>query len=427
MKSEITKQTDTEVTLLITATEAEIKHSYEHAIGHYRPRVKAAGFRPGKAPDNIVVREIGDTTIQTETIEHTISHAYSDAVTHEKLQVIGQPKIDIKKWVPYTVLEFEAVTEIVPPIKLPDYKKIKKSQKKVDVTEDQINQMIEDLRRRVAKRVPAVRPAQMEDEVKFDFDGLQKGKPVEGASSKNFTLKLGSGQFIPGFEEEMVGLKVGDEKTFTVTFPKDYHEKSLAGQPVDFTVKVHEVTALELPAPDDKFAAEVGPFKTFDALKADVKDQLTVEAESNAKRELESEILDELVSKMSTTVPESLVTQQIERLKADLSQRLAQSGLNMDQYLEIQKKSQQDLEKELHPEAERRVKLALLLSEVAKEEKLTITADELDSELESLRQQYTDPAMQEELSNPHIREDLYNHLLSTKTINKLIEYATTKK
>ncbi len=427
MKAEITKKTDTEVTLLIIASEAEIKHSYEHAIDHYRPRVKVAGFRPGKAPDNIVVREIGDTTIQTETIEHTISHAYSDAVNQEKLQVIGQPKIDIKKWVPYSTLEFEAITEIVPPIKLPDYKKIKKSPKKVQVTEDQISQMVEDLRRRVAKRGPALRPAQLEDEVKFDFDGRQNGKPVEGASSKNFSLKLGSGQFIPGFEEQMVGLNVGDEKTFTVTFPSDYHEKSLAGQPVDFTVKIHEVTAFDLPEKDDKFAAEVGPFKTYKDLVADIKDQLTVEAEENAKRELETELLDEIVSKLKTTVPEKLVAQQIERLKADLSQRLAQSGLNMDQYLEIQKKSQEDLEKELRPEAERRVKLALVLSEVAKEEKLTVTAGELDSELESLRQQYTDPAMQEELSSPRIREDLYNHLLSTKTINKLIEYATNKK
>jgi trigger factor len=171
----------------------------------------------------------------------------------------------------------------------------------------------------------------------------------------------------------------------------------------------------------------VGPFKTYKDLVADIKDQLTVEAEENAKRELETELLDEIVSKLKTTVPEKLVAQQIERLKADLSQRLAQSGLNMDQYLEIQKKSQEDLEKELRPEAERRVKLALVLSEVAKEEKLTVTAGELDSELESLRQQYTDPAMQEELSSPRIREDLYNHLLSTKTINKLIEYATNKK
>jgi trigger factor len=423
MKFEITKRTDTHVTLQIKADKSEIEHSLEHAYDRYRPQVKAPGFRPGKAPNNIVAREIGDQVIQTEVIEHTISHSYADAVRNEKLAVIGQPDVNIQKWVPYDTLEFEATVEIVPPVKLPDYKKIKKPAKKVEITEAQIDEMVEDLRRRVAKRGPALRAAEIGDEVKFDFDGRKDGKPVEGASSKNFTLKLGSGQFIPGFEEEMVGMKVGDAKTFTVTFPSDYHEKSLAGEPVEFTVTVHEVTALELPEANDEFAAEVGPFKTVKELRADIKDELTVQADNEAKREYENELLEEIIKKTDTKAPQQLVAQQIERMKMEMDQRLMQSGITTDQYLQMQNKTQAELEKELEPEAEKRVKLALVLSEVAKTEELKVDNAEIDHEIESLRKQYTDPSMQEELAGERVREDVYNHLMSTKVINKLVEYA----
>jgi trigger factor len=423
MKAEVTKRTDTHVSFRITANEAELKHALDHAYAKYRPQVKVAGFRPGKAPDNIVAREIGDQTIQGEVLEHALSHAYSGAVMQEKLGVIAQPDVQVKKFVPYTELEFEATVEVVPPVTLPDYTKIKKATKPVAVTDKQIDEMVEDLRRRVAKRVPAVRGAEMGDELKFDFEGKKDGKLVEGAAGQNYTLKLGAGNFIPGFEEQLVGLKVGDEKSFNVTFPKDYHEKSLAGQPVEFSVKVHEVTELELPKVDDKFAAEVGPFKTVAELRTDIADQLKVEAEEAASRTYETELLEQIVSKSSMKVPERLTTQQIERMKAEMSQRLAGSGLNMEQYLQAQNQTQEQFEKELRPEAEKRVKLALVLSEVAKKEQLTVGEDEVQAEVEKMRLQYTDPVMQKELADDRIKEDVYNHLMAGKVIGALIDYA----
>ena len=424
MKAEVTKRTDTEITFNITVSEPEIKHAKEHAFEHYRPKVKVAGFRPGKAPDNIVEREIGAATIQSEVVEHAINHAYSDAVFQEKVAVIAHPEIQLKKFVPYNELEFEAKVEIIPPVKLADYKKIKKSLKKVEIKQAEIDEVVEDLRRRVAKRVPAVRAAEMEDEVKFDFTGRKDGKEVPGAAGKNYTLKLGSGTFIPGFEEELVGLKVGDEKKFKITFPKDYHEKTLANQPVEFEVKIHEVTSLELPEVNDKFAAEVGPFKTVKELRADVEDQLKVEAEQKAKRDHEQEVLDEIIKKSEMTVPERMVLQQVERMKAEIEQRLASSGLNMDQYLQAQKQTQEDLEKQMRPEAEKRVKLAMVLSEVSKQENLNVGNEEIEKEIETLREQYTDPKMQKELESERVREDIFNHLMSGKVVRKLVEYAT---
>jgi trigger factor len=423
MIAEVTKRTDTHVTFSIKVTQAELEHARDHAYDKYRPQVKAAGFRPGKAPDNIVAREAGEGAIQNEALEHALSHSYSDAVMQEKLAVIAQPDVQVKKFVPYSELEYEATVEVVPPVKLPDYKKIKKAAKSPKVTDEQINEMIDDLRRRVAKRVPAPRAAEMGDEIKFDFAGKKDGKAVEGATGKNYTLKLGSGQFIPGFEEEMVGLKVGDEKTFDITFPEDYHQKSLSGQVVTFTVTIHEVTELELPEVTDKFAAEVGPFKTVAALREDVIDQLKVEGEDEAKREYEQELLDDIVGKSTAKVPERLVTQQVERLKSEMSQRLASSGLNMEQYLEAQKQTQEELEKEIRPEAEKRVKLAMVLSEVAKAEQMVVGQDEIEREIEQLRGQYSDPVMQKELAGDQIKEDVYNHLMATKVIAKLVDYA----
>jgi trigger factor len=425
MNAKITKHSDTEVTFEVVVGEHEIQHALEHSYDHYRPKVKAAGFRPGKAPNNIVAREIGDKTIQAETLDHALSHAYSEAVAQEQLQPLGQPKIDIKKWVPYDTLEFEVTVEVVPPVKLADYKKIKKPAKEAKVEPTRIDEMVEDLRRRLAKRIPALRAAKLGDEVKLDFEGKRDGKKIEGATGTNYTLKLGSNTFIPGFEEELVGLKNGDEKTFTVTFPKDYHESSLAGQPVEFSVKLQEVTELELPKDDDAFAAQVGPFKTLDELRKDIGEQLQLEAEETAKRQYENELLDEIIAASEAKVPQQLTLQQLERLKSEFNERLSQNGLTMEQYLEAQKQTQEELEKQLQPEAEKRVKLALILSEVAKLEQLQVETAEIEEELQQLRLRYTDPEMLKELENERVREDIYNHLMATKTVGKLVEYAQT--
>ena len=425
MNAKITTQTDQEATLEITVTPEEISHAREHVFDKYRPQIKVSGFRPGKAPDNIVAREVGDATIQSESIDHAMSHAYSDAVFAEKLAVIGNPDISIEKWVPFDTLEFKAKVELVPPVKLPDYRKIKKAVKPATIDEKQIDTMVEDLRRRVAKRVPAIRPAEMGDEVKLDFDGTSGGEPVTGASAKGHVLKLGSGSFIPGFEEEVVGVSVGETKVFTVTFPDDYQEKTLAGKPVEFTIKVHEVIALDLPEVTDAFAAEVGPFKSVKELRSDIKDQLMSEAEEAAKREHENELLEEIMDKTEMKVPAALVSQQLERLKSELEQRLASSGLNLQQYMELQKKTPEELDKELTPEAEKRVKLALVLGQVAKDENMVVGPDEIEDELEMLRQRYTDSAMQQQLAQEKIKEDIYNHLMASKVINHLVEVTST--
>jgi len=426
METKITSQTDTEAKFSVTLNEAELKQIKDEVFNSLRPRVKAAGFRPGKAPDMIVERELGAATVQSEFIEHAIQHSYVQATREHKLSVVSQPQVSLSKFVPYTELEYTVTVELMPKVKLGDYQKLRLKRPGVKVEPAEIERTIEDLRRREAVRLDSEQPAKKGDEVNFDFEGTKGGQPVQGASAKNQTLQLGSGQFIPGFEEELVGLTKGAEKTFDIRFPANYHEKSLADEVVTFKIKLNSVTDLVLPEVDGEFIAKVSPFKTLDELKHDISERITAEKAEGVSRQYEQEVLDKVLGESKYKAPESLVQQQMERMRGELEQNLGYSGLNLEKYLELTKKSRDDMDKEMRPEAERRVGLAMVLTEVAAQENLSLSAAELDAEIARLKQDYPDPATQAELDNPNTREEVYNHLMSSKVIAKLLSYAESK-
>jgi trigger factor len=423
METKLTSQTETEVQFTVTLNEAEMLHIKGEVFDHLRKQVKAAGFRPGHAPDMIVERELGSSAVQSEFIEHAIQHSYAQAIKEQKLQVVAPPKVSIDKFVPYTDLEYKATVEIMPKVKLADYKKLRHKRPAVKIDPAEIDRTIQDLRRREATRLRSEHPAKKGDEVNFDFEGTKNGQLVPGASSKNQTLQLGSGSFIPGFEDNLIGLKTGAEKTFDIRFPKNYHEESLADQVVTFKVKINEITDLVLPEVDSQFVEKVSPFKSVDELKADITAKLTGEKAEAAARQYEQEVLDKVLKDSKYQVPDSLVNQQLQRLRGELEQNLAYSGLNLEKYLELTKKTQEDMDKEMRPEAERRVGLAMILTEVAAQEKLTVSPDELDAEITRLKQDYPDPATQSELDNPDTREEIYNHLMASRVIARLLKYA----
>ncbi|HEY2004359.1 MAG TPA: trigger factor [Candidatus Saccharimonadia bacterium] len=426
METKITSQTDTEAKFTVEVKEAELQHIKAEVFDELRKRVKAAGFRPGKAPDMIVERELGSATVQSEVVQHALQHSYADAIRELKLPVVGQPKVALDKFVPYTEMQYGVTVELMPKIKLADYKKIRVKRAAIKVEPAEIDRTIQDLRRREATRLDSEQPAKKGDEVNFDFEGTKNGQPVPGASAKNQTLQLGSGTFIPGFEEELTGLKKGDEKTFEIRFPKNYQESSLADQLVKFKVKINQVTELVLPEVNQEFVTKVSPFKSLDELKSDIAERVTAEKAEHVSREYEQEVIDKILKESTFKAPESLVVQQMERMRGELEQNLAYSGLNIDKYLELTKKSRDDMEKEMRPEAERRVGLAMVLTEVAAAENLSVTGEDLDSEINRLKAEYRDPATQAELDNPATREEVYNHLMASKVIAKLLEYAEAK-
>ena len=423
MNSSISKQTDTQVTLEIKVGAEQLQHARGHAFDSLRQHVKAAGFRPGKAPDDIVERELGSSAVQSEVLEHATMHSYSHAVAEHKLTPIAQPQVSLSKFVPYTELEYTATVEIMPKVELPDYKKLRHKRPEIKVEDKEIQEAVDQLRKRLAERKEVARPAQLEDAVTIDFAGSQKGEPVAGASAKSHELVLGSKTFIPGFEEELIGLKEGDQKDFKITFPKDYHQESLAGQDVDFHIDVIKVKEVALPDTDDAFAAQVGPFKTMAELKADIEQRLKEEKEAAANREFEQKVLDDVVSKAKLTVPKRLADEQLARLREELEQNLMYSGLDLPKYLEMRGLTEEKFEQELRPQAEKRVAAGLVLRQIAEAEALEVTNEELESELERLKQTYQDAKAQAELQQPQVRNDLANQLLLGKTVAKIVEYA----
>lgn len=426
METKITSQTDTKAEFTVTLGEAELKHAVEHVFDELRPRVKAAGFRPGKAPDKIVERELGSATVQSEVIEHAVRESYAKAVQEQKLAVVAPPEVSVEKFVPYTELEYKASVDLMPKVKLPKYQDYRLPRPALDVDAAEVDKTIADLRRREATRLDVERAAQKGDEVTFDFDGSKGGEPVRGASAKNHTLLLGSGQFIPGFEEELIGLKPGDEKSFDIRFPKDYHEESLADQVVTFAIKMNKVVELVEPELNDEFVAKVSPFKTVDELKADILEQLTQRQAETASREYEQQVLDKLLKDSKFEVPQALLRQQLDRLKAELQQNLAYSGLDLEKYLSLSGKTAEQLDDEMKPEAERRVGLAMILTDVATAENISVTPEELNAEIDRMKEQYKDEATRAELDNPSTREEIYNHLMASRVIAKLISYAEQK-
>lgn len=418
----------TKVKLTIEASEAGLADYKVHVLEKLAGEVKLPGFREGKAPLNLVEKNIEPQKLQAEVVDDAVNHLYADALREQKLRPIDNPQITLKKFVPYTTLEFEAEVEILGPVKVADYKKIRKSAKPVTITDKDITDVMTSLQERIATSKDIDRAAKNGDKVMIDFKGVDaKGKPVQGAEGKDYPLLLGSDSFIPGFEKNLVGLKAGEEKTFTLTFPKDYGVKALAGAKVTFTVTVHKVQEQTLPKLDDAFAAAAGPFKTLKELKENIKLELQRERETQAMTELEGDIVKEIATKSTLTVPESLVNDQIERLLNELRQNLVYRGLTYEEFLEREGKTEAAYRKEtLVPEAEARVRAGLVLAEIAELENIEVTAEELDLRMQLLKAQYQDAAMQAELDKPESRQNIASRMVTEKTIQKLVDYATTK-
>ncbi|MBW4061550.1 trigger factor [Candidatus Saccharibacteria bacterium] len=423
METKLTSRTENQAQLTISLNEAKLKPIVAHVLNDLRPRVKAAGFRPGKAPDHIVERDLGSALVQNEVLEHAVQESYSEAVKAENLPIVAPPQVQIDKFVPYTELEYKVTVELMPKFTLPKYQDIRIKRPVIAVDPAEVEQTITDLRRREAVRLDTDRAIEADDEVVFDFDGTKDGQPVRGASAKDQTLVIGSGLFIPGFEDELIGMKKGDEKSFDIRFPDEYHESTLAGQVVTFKVKINSVKELILPAVDSVLADKVGGFKSVDAMKADIADRLSSEKAEAATRDYEQQVLAKLLEETKFSIPESLLDQQLRRLRAELEQNLAYSGLDLPKYLEMSKKTEDELTEELKPEAERRVGLAMILTEVASAENITLSAKELDDEIERMKVQYKDEATRAELDRPETREEVYNHLMASRVIGKLVSFA----
>ncbi len=427
MQVKKTNSSPTNLTLTVIADEKELAPIKAHVLTHFQGRVKVPGFRAGKVPAEILEKNVDPTALQTQFLEEAIEQLYVAAANNEQLRPVDRPQISLKKFVPYTMLEFDAEVEVLGEVKLPDYKKIKLSKPTVKVTDAEIKEVIESLRQRLADKKDVSRAVKDGDQVYLDFKGVdaKTKEPISGADGKDYPLVIGSNTFIPGFEPEVIGMKAGDEKTFTITFPKDYGVAALQNRKVEFTVSVIKVQEMKLPKLDDDFAAKAGPVKTFTELKADIKQQLTHEKQHQAERDYESELVKKISDKSKLEIPGVLINDQVARLWTDLQQNVMYRGQTIQEFLEAEGKTEEQYREDiLKPQATDRVKASLVLAEIAEVEGLEVTPEELEIRMQLLKGQYQDAQMQVELEKPETRRDIAARLLTEKTVNKLVEYAS---
>lgn len=426
MHTEIKNLSDTQVQITITSVGEDLLPYKNQVLQKLAKQVNIQGFRKGTAPISLVEKNIDQSMLQSEFLDEAMSGLYSTATQSKNIRPVTQPEVTVKKFVPFTALDFEVVTEVISKIKLPDYKLIKLAKDKPTVTAKDVDGVIDSLKLRVAEKVDVDRAAKTKDEVWLDFKGVdEKDEPINGADGKDYPLVIGSNTFIPGFEDNVIGLKAGDEKSFTLTFPKDYGVKALANKKVKFTVNINKVQEVKDPELNDEFASKIGPFESMKDLKADIKKQLAIEKQNEIDRSYHNDLVAKIVEKTTVKIPEALIDQQANYVVDDLKRNLTYRGQTYKEFLEQEGLSEEDYLKTIaNPQAEKQVKTSLVLAEIAEVEKLHITPEELEIRLQLLKGQYNDKSMQENLDKPESRNEIASKMLTEKVLEKLEKYSS---
>lgn len=424
----ITKKqlSDTQISLTFTANQDDLGPIKQKAVQHLGKNIKLPGFREGKAPAAVIEKNLDEALLQTEVIEMAVNEYYVQALDEHKIRPVARPDVSIKKFVPFTELEFETTVSIIGDIKLADYTKIKLKKDKASVTAKDVEEVLATLASRAADRKTVKRAAKSGDQVTIDFKGTnEKGEAINGAEGTGYPLVLGSNTFIPGFEDKLIGKEAGKPFAFDITFPKDYGVKALANKKVKFEVTITQVDELVEPKLDDAFAAKVGPFKKLDELKADIKTQLTAERQNTMDRDYEQALIKQIVAKSKVDVPEALVDEQIEAMVREQKQNIMYRGQTWQEFLESEQETEETYrQKTMKPLAEMRVKAGLVLAEIADKEGIKVTPDEVSVRVQLLKGQYQDPAMQAELEKPENQRDIGGRMITEKTIEKLVSFAS---
>ena len=424
MKTTVKKLSDTKVCLTITLGADELNAAEQVALTKMARDLKVPGFRKGKVPVSVAAKHVNPMALQEQVLDNALSKAVAEAFMNEKLQALERPSVEVKKFVPNQEVEFTAEATVVPPVKLGDYKKLKAKAQTVKVETKDVDEIIERMQQNFVDKTEVKRAAQEGDEAIIDFVGKKDGVAFDGGSAKDFALKLGGGQFIPGFEEGVVGHKAGETFDLDLEFPKDYHAENLAGAKVVFSVTLHKVNELKLPELNDEFAAKCGPFTDVKELKADIKREITAQKEREAKEKLKDELVAELADSSKVALPELLIDDQMRSIEQDLMQNLSYRGLTMDSYLKAQGfKDKADWQKkEARPAAEKRVKAGLVLAELSKELGVEVSREELDAQISTFKQQYgKDAKLAARFDDPNVHRDIANRMITDKTIDKLVE------
>lgn len=386
-------------------------------------RAKLPGFRPGHIPRKVFEQAYGTDAITSQAMEEVLPDAYAKAVREHDLDPVDRPKMEVVEENDGKPTRLKATVEVRPQIELTAYKGIEVRRPPVDITDADVERSIEALAKDRATLVPADRPARLGDIVTIDYEGRIDGEAFEGGAAQGQVTELSAGRFIPGFIDGIAGMAAGETKDVEAHFPDDYGQADLAGKTAIFTVTLHEVKQLEMPALDDEFAKSVSKNETLAELREDVRRRLGAIAESRSRRVVGNAIVEKLVASHDFPLPPSLVDGEVDHLMNDVAGNAARSGKTLEEYLAESGKTEDQIRGELRAEAESRVKTTLLIEHIAKVERITATPADVAQELEALSRQYGQPVAR-------IRKALGNSLLSlmdgivrNKTLDFLIDNA----
>ena len=394
----VEKKEKSTVELTIQIDADQFEQAVQKAYLKSRGSISVPGFRKGKAPRKIIEGMYGSGVFYEEAINEVYPEAYEQAVQEQGLEDMGHPKMEIVE-VGKEGFTFKALVSVRPEVKLGEYKGLTAPKEEVKVTEKDIDEEMKPFIDRATRLVSVKRKAKKGDTAVIDFEGFDNGTPFEGGKGENYELHLGAGIFVPGFEEQVIGMKAGEEKDLDITFPEDYHA-DLAGKQVVFHVKVHEVKEPKAPVVDDEFAKDVSEFETLADFRKDLGEKLTQRREEQAKTAFEDQILEELVANMECEIPDGMIETQVDRLMDDFAMRLQSQGISMADYQKMMGANAEMVRASAWPTAQKQVQLELALEAVAKAENLEVTDEEYEAEIKRLAEQYNMPAEQVKAAVP---------------------------
>lgn len=424
MKSTVKHLSDTRVLVTVSVDAKELAAAEQVALRKLSNTVKVAGFRKGHVPLNVAAKHVDANTLAQETLENALSKSVAEAFMSSDLQALERPEVEVKKFVPGKELEFTAEADVLSKVVLGDYKKLKAVKAEAKVAAKDVDEVIERIRKGYAEKKETKDAAKMGDEAVIDFIGKKDGKAFDGGTGNDYPLTLGSGSFIPGFEEALVGTKAGDKLDIPLTFPKDYQAKDLAGQKVTFETTVKKINHVVLPELNDEFAAKTGPYSDMKQLRSDIKAEMTAQKDREALDALKDDLVKQLIDKSTVTAPTVLVDDQVRSIEQDMMQNLMYQGMSLEQYFASKGYKDRDewVAKEAREAAEMRVKAGLILAELSKAEKIESTAEELAERLNSFKGQYaSNPDMAKRFDEPEVQREVANRLLTEKTVDRLVE------
>jgi trigger factor len=432
MKVEKEKLPKSQIKLIIEVSASQVDKFLNQALKRLAWEVKIPGFRSGKVPRFMLEQEVGTRRIHEQTLQIAIPRTYFQAISQGKITPIARPEIKVLKFAPGNPLLYEAIVSVFPEVILDDYRKkvssLSLKPEKISVKQKDIDEALLALQKSKAEFIPTSRPAQKGDRVEIDFEATLGGIPIEKGKSQNHPLIIGDGLFVPGFEDNLVGMKKGEQKEFSIVFPRDYYKKELALKKVDFKVSIKDIQEVKLSPLDDKFAQQIGKINTILELKQDIKKRLQKEADQIQKIEFESKIIQRVVNEAQTEIPEILIEEELNSMLSELKTRLEAQGLKLEQYLKNIKKTEEDLKKEHREEAERRIKTVLVLNKIALKEKIEVEDKEVENEIDKMIKAYPKDKdkIKEKFSQEKDKQYIKNLLRNQKTIERLVELVNKK-